>query len=896
MNKNFADNTFLFASNSIYIEEIYQKFLEYPSSVSQDWQEFFHSNPAHYPAASWMSSSSKIVMKKSHEFTENKAEQVAKNDEFASLESIRTLGHFAAKIDPLGLTEPKTTQELCLDPNHPKLKIYTSNLGVEFSHIPNDLERDYLYSRYEEIFCEDFTNQQKLSFLKDLCEVEGFEQFLHKKFPGAKRFSVEGADSSIVSMKKAIEESSNFGVSEVVIGMAHRGRLNTLVKILKKPYESVIAEFMGVPSIPESLGMSGDVKYHMGYSNDIISYSNAKIHLSLTPNPSHLEAVNPVVAGRVRAKQDLLNDSNREKVMALLVHGDAAFCGQGVVAESLALSPLEAFDIGGIFHIIINNQVGFTANPDNGHKNSRYSTEIAKSIFAPIIHVNGDDIESVIKATKLLSEYRAKFKKDVVLEIVCYRKYGHNEGDEPMYTQPVMYNIIKNCKTPSQKYAAQLIASSLISDDDYSRIKNEFNQVLEQAYARAKSYESAVPVFDGVWAKYSREESLQDQKLLTGVSKSKLLSMLEKLVQVPKGFNLNNKLKKLFDERIKNATEADIIDWATAETLAFASLLDEGVNVRLVGQDAGRGTFSHRHSVLHDQENGSKYIPLNSIRSDQAKYEVYDSNLSEFGVLGFEYGYSLSSPNSLVIWEAQFGDFCNGAQIIFDQFLSSAETKWLKLSGLTLLLPHSYEGQGPEHSSTRFERILQLCANNNMQVVYPTTPASIFHVLRRQILRKIRKPLIIMSPKSIFRNNLAISKLDEISENTKFLPVIPDVESFAQAKKLILCSGKIYYDLLEHRSQKNIKDTAVVRIEQLYPFPIELVNEQIHKYNGAAIVWCQEEPENMGALHYIHSRISKDLTAKDIKYISRPEASSPATGYAKVHQREQEEIIIKAFS
>ncbi len=897
MTKELFRNSYLYATNAVYIEDLYEKYLKDPSSVSDEWRIFFVENIASLQVPSWRKKQNRII-ESDQEVTsvKNEPKTSEKHSSSNSLEHLRNLGHLAASIDPLMIDKPKTLDELNIDASLDKVREYTSNIGVEFSAVTNFAEQEWLYSRHEELFNSIFSADEKKFFLKSLTEVEGLEQYIHKKFPGAKRFSVEGGESSILSLEHAIDVSSVLGVEEVVVGMAHRGRLNTLTKVLGKPYEAVLGEFMGIYSFPKELGIAGDVKYHMGYSNDLVTKSGNKVHVTLNPNPSHLEAVNPVVAGRVRAKQDLLEDSARSKVMGLLIHGDAAFCGQGIVAESLALSPLDAYDVGGIFHIVINNQIGFTANPRDGHKSSRYSTEFAKIIGAPIVHVNGDDVESVIRSTRLLAEYRAKFKKDVVLEIICYRKYGHNEGDEPMYTQPRMYSIIKTKKSPPEVYANKITSEGVISQDVYDNMVDEFKKFLDEKYEIAKNYKPKVDFLGKIWNGYSKDITPNDLKLKTGVKKSELKKILDSISKTPTGFNINPKLAKLFDQRVEEFAKNSKLDWATAEQLAFATLLDSGFPVRITGQDAGRGTFSHRHSVLHDQNTGGKYLPLNNISSNQAKYEVADSCLSEYGVMGFEFGYSMAHPKSLVIWEAQFGDFSNGAQIIFDQFLSTTETKWLRLVGLVLLLPHSYEGQGPEHTSARLERILQLCAEDNMQVAYPTTPASIFHILRRQQLRQVRKPLIIMSPKSIFRNPLAVSNISEIDEGTKFLSVIPDNLDAKAVKKVVFCSGKVYYDLFDKREKMGIKNVALIRIEQLYPFPIEELNEEIGKYKNAEFICCQEEPENMGAWGFFHSRILNKLDLKNISLVSRKEAASPATGYASVHAEEQEKLIQQALS
>ena len=891
MSKQYLDNSYLYGTNALFIEDLYEKYKENPASVDKEWQIFFAENDASRYVPSWYK---KHALKPT---AKNKPAVASENTASDSgIDRVRRFGHLAAKLDPLGLDIPQNLHSLSITENASKLDIYTSSIGVEFSHISSNEEQEFLYHRFEEIFLHKFSKEQKIDMLQDLVEVEGLEQYLHKKFPGAKRFSVEGGESSIISLCKVIEEAGKYGVEEVVIGMAHRGRLNSLTKVLGKPYEALLAEFQGQSAFPKELGIAGDVKYHMGFSNDIVTDAGNKLHLTLTPNPSHLEAVNPVVAGRVRAKQDLIGDKDRSKVLGLLFHGDAAFCGQGVVAECLMMSTIQAYDTGGIFHVVINNQVGFTAGPKDGHPSSRYSTEFAKIIGAPIIHVNGDDIEAVVKSTILASEYRAKFKKDVVVEILCYRKYGHNEGDEPMYTQPLMYNIIKNKKTPASLYSSNLVCEGVIKEGEYDSMSENFKAKLDKAYELSKSYEPKAYFLEGIWEGFAKNKTDQDKNLATGIELKKLEQTLSNLCLFPSSFNINPKLEKLFSQRISDFREKKSIDWATGEQLAFASVLQDGFPIRITGQDAARGTFSHRHSVLHDQANGEQYLPLNHLKDKQANYEVADSCLSEYGVLGYEFGYSMSNPKTLTIWEAQFGDFSNGAQIIFDQFISTTETKWLRLSGLVLLLPHGYEGQGPEHTSARMERLLQLCAEDNMQIAYPTTPASIFHILRRQQLRQVRKPLIIFSPKSMLRNPLATSKTSEIGEGTKFQRVIGDDLDHKSIKKLVICSGKIYYDLLDKRIKSNIKDVALIRIEQIYPFPVEALNKEIDKYKNAKIIWCQEEPENMGAWSYFHSRIAKLITnGNEIKLVSRKEAASPATGYASVHIKEQNELIENAL-
>jgi len=928
MEEDLKKTGFLFGGNAVFIEELYRQYLTNPTSVDQTWQEFFSSvKDNNEPIIN--KSTAKIIIP-----DDTKKESLNNNLSSESLNSFkakeminayRKHAHYLANLDPLGLELRKTKNDLKLNIEtfgldssrleeninitdefvgtwNCKLselvtkldKIYAGSIGVEFEQIESVEEKNWLYSKLESESTT-FSVEEKKTILNDLVEVEGFEQYLHTKFPGAKRFSVEGGDSTIVAMSKAIDLSMNYGATEIVIGMAHRGRLNTLTKVVGKPYKAVIAGFISGSVFPDELNVSGDVKYHLGYSADRVK-DNKKVHISLADNPSHLEAVNPIVAGKVRAKQDIIKDAKRSKVKAILVHGDAAFCGQGVVAESLSMSPLAAYDIGGILHFVINNQLGFTANAADTRA-SRYSTEFAKIIAAPILHVNGDDIEAVLKATVIAVEYRQKFGKDIVLEIVCYRKYGHNEGDEPMYTQGKMYSIIKNKPTPGNVYANELVKSGIIDNNYFSKLKEEFKAKLDKEFEQAKNYKQEAHFLDGLWQGISRTKG---SEAITGVSKKILQDLGTKLCEIPKNFAVNPKLVKLFEARKTTLTTDQPIDWATAELLAFASLLTSGTNIRLTGQDSGRGTFSHRHSVLHNQVDDTTYIPLNNLSKEQAAYEVADSNLSEYAVLGFEYGYSLANPKNLVLWEAQFGDFANGAQIIFDQFISCSETKWLRMSGLVVLLPHGFEGQGPEHSSARLERFLQLSAENNMYVAYPTTPASIFHLLRRQILGSTRKPLIVMSPKSLLRHKYATSKLDELGDNTSFVPVLDEVNKLDanNIDRVILCSGKVYYDLFEMRG--NNSNIAIIRLEQLYPFEKKVVAQLLKKYNKAVeFIWCQEEPKNMGAWRYIVSHLNDALKEAEInnefKYVGREESASPAVGSLQVHNKQQDKLLREAL-
>ncbi len=920
---DFEKSSFLYGNNAIFIEELYAKYLSDPSSLDKSWQEYFAKvkDGTIKIGASWGERAS--VLTTPGGFNESKkdiASHAFSSDDYkykirSLVNAYRERGHLIADLDPLSIQSTTTDESDCLNYRDFGLedgeinlggeffgsyictidklvamlkKSYTNHIAVEFAHINDIDERDWLYKSVEEYATStSLTKEKQKKLLHDLVEVEGIEQYLHIKFPGAKRFSIEGGDSAIISLIEAVDFALENDISDVTIGMAHRGRLSSLAKVLGKPYRAIMAEFMGHSTFPEEFEVSGDVKYHMGYSNDIKSQKSGKVmHLSLTPNPSHLEAINPVVCGKVRAKQDL----NQKKAMGILIHGDAAFAGQGVVAESLAMSALEHYWAAGVLHIVINNQIGFTTDPSDSRP-GKYATDMAKIISAPIIHVNGDDIEAVAFVTKLASEYRHKFRKDIVIDIVCYRKYGHNEGDEPMYTQSIMYSVIKSKKTPAAIYAEYLESLGVVTKGEYESMKAEFKKNLDEEYQLAASYKPVTQTLSGLWGGMEMHSNIHSESI-TGVEESKLLELGKKLSSYPEDFNINSKLAKILENRVKHLQDG-VVDWASAEALAFATLLSENIPVRISGQDAQRGTFSHRHAVMHDQKNGKIYVPLSNLSDNYAKFEVANSNLSEFAVLGFEYGYSSVNPNHLVIWEAQFGDFANGAQVVWDQFISSSETKWLRMSGLVSFLPHGYEGQGPEHSSARLERFLQLCAEDNIQVASPTTPASLFHILRRQIHRNFRKPLIIMSPKSLLRHKMVVSKLSALATGTKFLPMIEDT-SHAEARRVVICGGKVYYDLVEERDSRNL-DVAIIRIEQYYPFDGDFFMEMIARYKKAKeFIWCQEEPKNMGAWTFIRDYI-EDLVGKNIICVSRPAAASPAVGSFAIHEEQQRNLIKQAL-
>ena len=943
MGKDLKGSSYLFGANAVFIEELYRKFLDDPDSVDQEWKSFFgnldesQKDTSYTRSPSWGGVVSKVVGVKTN-LEPQKKKNISSSPGVLNmqlfLEEYRNNGHLLANLDPLGIEKRKTAHELRLSPSFYGFdegdydtlvdvvdtnlgiekttirnlmatlgELYSSTIGYEFSHITSLEQKDWLRKQIEQQYNNDFlSGDEKKELLKDLLELEGFEQFLHSRFPGTKRFSVEGGESSIIAVNEIIRvAASETGVKEVIIGMPHRGRLNVLTKIMKKSYSSMFSEFQGNVGNVEWLDVSGDVKYHMGKSAEFEVDGN-KVHLSLSANPSHLEAVNPVVTGRVRAKQDKYKDVDRVSVMGVLLHGDAAFAGQGVVAETLSLSDLAGYSTGGTVHVVVNNQIGFTTSPDKARA-GRYPTEIAKIIQAPIIHVNGDDPEAVIKASRIAEQFRQKFKEDVVLDIVCYRLHGHNEGDEPFFTQPSMYRTIKNKDTTATIYSTKLISQAIIEEHAVGKLKDEFRSFLDSEFELSKDYKSnKAEWLEGKWEGIERYDKAKINKPNTGVSIKTLREVGYKLCSVPKDFNLHPKLVRILGLKSEAIKVGGGIDWATAEALAFGTLLEEGCPIRLSGQDSGRGTFSQRHSVLVDQNSEDKYLPLNNISERQAGYEVIDSNLSEFAVLGFEYGYSTVDPNHLVMWEGQFGDFSNGAQVIIDQFISSAEFKWLRMSGLVMLLPHGYEGQGPEHSSARLERYLQLCAEGNMSVVNCTTPANYFHVLRRQVNSKYRKPLIVMAPKSLLRHKEVVSDFSEMKEGTHFLPVIGDSKKTSdRVKRVLICGGKVFYDLIKYREEHNIKNVAIIRIEQYYPFPKEELYNELSKYKDVEVFWCQEEPKNMGAWKFVFYYIENVLIevgykAKRPIYVGRVNSASPATGYLKIHNKEQEEFIHEAFN
>ncbi|MEQ9694238.1 2-oxoglutarate dehydrogenase E1 component [Shimia sp. SDUM112013] len=865
----------------------------------------------------------------------------------AVLDSIRALmlirayrirGHLVADLDPLGMRDqtphpeldPKSYGFTDADMDRPIFidkvlgldiatmrqivdivkRTYCGTFALQYMHISNPEEASWLKERIEGFGKEiQFTREGRKAILNKLVEAEGFEKFLHVKYMGTKRFGLDGGESLIPAMEQIIKRGGNLGLKEIVIGMPHRGRLSVLANVMQKPYRAIFNEFQGGSFKPEDVDGSGDVKYHLGASSDR-EFDGNTVHLSLTANPSHLEAVNPVVLGKVRAKQDQLNDHDRHQVLPVLLHGDAAFAGQGVVAECFALSGLRGHKTGGTMHIVVNNQIGFTTAP-HFSRSSPYPTDNALVVEAPIFHVNGDDPEAVVHAAKVATEFRQKFHKDVVLDIFCYRRFGHNEGDEPMFTNPVMYKKIKGHKTTLSLYTERLVKDGLIPEGEIEDMKAAFQAQLNDEFEAGKEYKpNKADWLDGRWSGLDREDG-DYQRGQTSIKDETLKEVGKSLCTVPEGFPIHKTVGRLLDAKTKMFESGKGFDWATAEALAFGSLLSEGYPVRLAGQDATRGTFSQRHSGIVNQNTEERYYPLNNIRAGQAQYEVIDSALSEYAVLGFEYGYSLAEPNALTLWEAQFGDFANGAQIMFDQFISSGESKWLRMSGLVVLLPHGFEGQGPEHSSARLERFLQMCGGDNWIVANCSTPANYFHILRRQIHRSFRKPLILMTPKSLLRHKLCISDAEDFTNGSSFHRVLWDdaekghsdtkLKADKDIKRVVMCSGKVYFDLLEERDKRGIDDIYLLRVEQYYPFPAHSLIKELDRFKGAEMVWCQEEPKNQGAWSFIEPNIEWALTRIKAKhtrpvYAGRPASASPATGLASQHKAQQEALVNAALT
>ncbi|MFN5481339.1 MAG: 2-oxoglutarate dehydrogenase E1 component [Brevundimonas sp.] len=870
------------------------------------------------------------------------------------IRAYRIRGHLQANLDPLGIEPPVQNAELTFehwgfsaaDIDRPIYldgvlgletgtlrevleilrRTYCGNLGIQYMHIAEPEEKAWLQQRVEgpdKLQTNAFTREGKLAILNKLIEAETFERFLHRRFPGTKRFGLDGGEAMVPALEQVIKRGGALGVDEVVLGMAHRGRLNVLAAVMGKPYRAIFHEFQGGSTVPGDIEGSGDVKYHMGASSDR-TFDNNKVHLSLTANPSHLEIVNPVVLGKARAKQAFdIREANagkpeaewaldRSHVLPLLIHGDAAFAGQGVVAECFALMGLKGYRTGGTLHFVINNQIGFTTSPRNS-RSSPYPSDVALMVQAPIFHVNGDDPEAVVFAAKVATEYRQKFNKDAVVDLFCYRRFGHNEGDDPTFTQPIMYARIKAQPSTREIYAQRLIAEGVVTAAEVEAEVARFEAFLDAEFDAGKAFKAdKADWLDGRWQGLGLPDS-DERRGETAVPLTQLQAYGQRLTTVPNDIDIHKTLKRVLEGRREAIETGEGLDWATAESLAFASLVDEGFPVRLSGQDSVRGTFSQRHSAIIDQTTEARYVPLSNLREGQAQFEVIDSALSEEAVLGFEYGYALADPNSLVLWEAQFGDFVNGAQVVIDQFISSGERKWLRMCGLTMLLPHGYEGQGPEHSSARLERFLQACAEDNMQVANCTTPANYFHILRRQVHRPFRKPLILMTPKSLLRHKKAVSSLADLAEGSSFHRVLHDdaqtrpalagirIRGDKDIRRVILCSGKVYYDLLDAREKAGVDDIYILRLEQFYPWPMKSLMSELARFPGAELVWCQEEPKNMGGWTFVDPWLELtleklDVKAKRARYVGRQASASTAAGLMSRHLKELESLLGEALA
>jgi 2-oxoglutarate dehydrogenase E1 component len=866
--------------------------------------------------------------------TSVEALRTAANDSIRALMLIRAYrvrGHMEADLDPLGLKPLKPHADLDpatygfgdADMDRPIFvnnvfgletatlrqivarvrATYCGKIGVEFMHVQDPAQRAWIQDRIESVLNQtEFTEKGKRAILERLTVAEVFERFLDRKYTGTKRFGLDGGETLIPAMEQILKRGGQLGINEVVLGMTHRGRLNVLANFMGKPFAAIFSEFQGNPANPEDVQGSADVKYHLGTSADR-EFDGNVVHLSLTANPSHLEAANTVVLGKVRAKQRQKQDTERHHSMALILHGDAAFAGQGLVAETLDLSDLKGYRTGGTIHFIINNQIGFTTNPVQS-RSGPYCSEVGKIVQAPILHVNGDDPEATVHVARIATEFRQQFKKDVVIDMFCYRRFGHNEGDEPAFTQPLMYRTIAKHPTTRAIYAERLLKEGTMGAGEAEQMAADFQQHLEREFDNAASYKpNKADWLEGAWAGLAMATG-DDRRGDTAVTRETLQRVGQAIAQVPAEFNANRKVLRLLEHRRQMAETGEGIDWAMGEALAFGTLLDEGTAVRLSGQDVARGTFSQRHAVLIDQDTERHYLPLNGIRAGQAEIEVIDSPLSEAGVLGFEYGFSLAEPKAVVIWEAQFGDFANGAQVIMDQFVSSGESKWLRMSGLVMMLPHGYEGQGPEHSSARLERYLQLCAEDNMQVVNCTTPANFFHVLRRQVHRNFRKPLIAMTPKSLLRHKLCVSNFSAMGPGSSFHRVLFDegqLRPDGEIKRVVLCSGKVYYDLFEERAKRGLDNVYLMRMEQLYPFPVKPLLVELDRFPQADVIWCQEEPRNMGAWTFAQPEVEAVLETlaartRRLRYVGRPASASPATGILRRHLKEQAALVDAALT
>jgi 2-oxoglutarate dehydrogenase E1 component len=926
----------LYALNAAAVEALYEQFLDEPDSVPDSWRRYFrslgdrHAEVPHTPIRRRLAEDARHPRGNGKSAVLRTIGPSAASEKQAAVSRLIQVyslrGHQIADIDPLGLMERPLPGVLKLDylglseedmdtefftgglagtgNRRMKLRdikallerIYCGKIGAEFAHMSRSRERLWLRKQFEQgVVSGGLSTEERRWILEQLTAAEGIERYLHTRFVGQKRFSLEGAESFIPMIDDLIQRGGASGIKECVIGMAHRGRVNVLVNVLGKPPEELIEEFEGNVD-PDELKGSGDVKYHKGFSADIKT-PGGNVHIALAFNPSHLEIVDPVVEGSVRARQQRRGDYERQEVLPVLVHGDAAFAAQGVVAETFQLSQTNGFRTGGTVHIVINNQIGFTTSRPSDARSTPYCTDIAKMIEAPIFHVNGDDPEAAIFVTRLALEYRQRYKKDVVIDLVCYRRHGHNEADEPSATQPVMYGRIRKHKTTRELYAERLLKAGILDADGVTQLQETYRDRLDRGEPLPKSSLGLIGnEYTVDWTPYL--EARWDEEIDTTISPEKVSEFARIITALPPGFQLHGRVKRIIDERVRmGAGEVDM-DWGFAETMAYASLIDDGYDCRVTGQDTARGTFFHRHAVLHNQRNREEYIPLQTLSDRPSAFRIIDSLLSEAAVLGFEYGYATTEPRTLVIWEAQFGDFANAAQVVIDQFISSGEAKWGRLCGITMFLPHGYEGQGPEHSSARLERFLQLCAENNMQVCVPSTPAQMFHMLRRQMLRPYRKPLVVMTPKSLLRHKLSVSPLSDLSDG-RFRLLIPEIDSIdhEKTKRVVFCSGKVYYDLLEARRAQDLSDVALIRIEQLYPFPTEQYAAELGAWpNAQEIVWCQEEPQNQGAWYQIRHRLQEPLDDnQELYYAGRGSAAAPASGIVKLHLQQQQALVEAAL-
>jgi 2-oxoglutarate dehydrogenase E1 component len=976
INEVLAETSFLYGGNAAFVEDLYAQWAADPNAVEPSWRAFFATlgdraedatravaDPAWArpsvptPRPEWLSALDglwpAVQAKVGAKIAERQPETSGDAVRAATLDSLRAImmirafrmrGHLKANLDPLGIaTTPGDASELDpatygfseADYDRPIFldyvlgletstlreilailrRTYCGNVGVQYMHISDPKEKSWLQERIEGRDKEiTFTRDGKIAILKKLIETEGFERFLHRRFPGTKRFGLDGGESMIPALEQIIKRGGAMGVKDIVVGMPHRGRLNVLAAVMGKPYQVIFHEFQGGSSLPSDVEGSGDVKYHLGASSDR-EFDGNSVHLSLTANPSHLEIVNPVVIGKARAKQAFTlretPSAGRGHVLPLLMHGDAAFAGQGVVAECFALSGLKGYGVGGTMHFVVNNQIGFTTSPKNS-RSSPYPSDVALMVEAPIFHANGDDPEAVVYAAKVATEYRQLFGKDVVVDMFCYRRFGHNEGDDPTMTQPLMYQKIKGHPSVREIYANRLIGEGVITQAEADGWLTEFSAFLDSEFDAGKAYHAnKADWLDGKWSGLKLPAG--DERRVTGVPKTKLLDLGRKMTSIPERISVHKTVERVIHGR-REAIEAGVgIDWGTGEHLAFATLLDQGYPVRLSGQDSVRGTFTQRHSGIVDQQTEEIYFPLRNLGPNQAHFEVLDSALSEEAVLGFEYGFSLTDPNTLTMWEGQFGDFVNGAQVVIDQFIASGERKWLRMSGLVMLLPHGYEGQGPEHSSARLERFLQSCAEDNLQVVNPTTPANYFHALRRQVLREFRKPLVVMTPKSLLRHKRAVSNLADMAEGSSFHRVMIDgaeagcdvggitVMPDAEIKKVLLCSGKVYYDLIERRVETGRQDVYILRLEQFYPWPLKSLSKELKRFKNAELIWVQEEPKNMGGWTFVDPWLELTLerlniAAKRARYVGRPASASTAAGLMSRHLKELDAFLKEAFA